>query len=186
MSIIEDGKGSGRKMSVSSTQRANVSAKAAFRAFYLSRDDGLAFNAVYDGMTAAAGDVVAYLKNDSSTRNIFIQRIEFHSAVAVKWRVYSVSGTAASGETVTPSQLNLAKGIGSEGVAMAGDTAITGLTNLAQIGVHRSTAGDVTEKLYGGALILGPGDAIAVEYDTGTAGICDVEIWFWHEDLGAS
>jgi hypothetical protein len=39
---------------------------------------------------------------------------------------------------------------------------------------------------YEDALILGPGKAIAVEYDTGTTGICEIDLFFHYEDLGFS
>lgn len=186
MAFIEDGKGSGRKASVSSVQRLNVSAKTAPRYFYASRDFGLAYNAVYDGITAAANDYTAYLKNTSSTRNLFINHIEFHSVEAVKWKIWTVTGTAAAGEAVTPTPFNVSKSITAEATAMAGDTAITGLTTVAQIGSHRTEATSEAGMHFEGALILGPGDAVAVEYDTGTTGICSHDIFFWFEDIGAS
>jgi len=186
MATIEDGKGKNGKMSVSTTQRGNVSAKTAPRKFYASRDDGLAYNAVYDPMTMAAGEYSAYLKNTSSTRNLFVSQIEFHSVESVKWKIWSVSGTAASGTAVVPTELNLSKGIAAEAVAMHGDTAITGLTTIVQVGSHRSQALSDSGMNFEGALILGPGDAIAIEYDTGTAGICSHDIFMWFEDLGAS
>jgi len=186
MALIEDGKGSGKKMSVSTTQRGNVSAKTAPRMYYASRDVGLAYNAVYDPMTMAAGEYSAYVKNSSSTRNLFISEIEFHSVENVKWKIWSVSGTAAAGTTVTPTELNLSKGIAAEAVCMHGDTAITGLTTIAQVGSHRSQALSDSGMNFQGSLILGPGDAIAIEYDTGTGGICSHDIFFWFEDLGAS
>lgn len=181
---IEDGKGSGRQASVSSVQRLNVSAKTQGRIFYASRDFGLAYNAVYDDITAASGDIVAYLKNTSSTRNLFVTHMEFHSVENVKWKIFSVSGTAASGATVIPSTLNLSSGIAAEAEAMSGDTAITGLTTLTQIGTHRSQALGDSEMHYDGALMLGPGDAIAIEYDTGTTGLCSVDVHFFFEGIG--
>ena len=183
---IEDGKGSGRQASVSSVQRLNVSSKTQPRIFYASRDFGLAFNAVYDGITCAAGDYSAYLKNTSTTRNLFISTVEFHSVESVKWKIWQVTGTAASGETVEPTELNLSKGITAEAIAMAGDTAITGLTAAAQVGSHRSPALGDSEMDFQGALILGPGDAIAIEYDTGTTGLCSHDLYFWYEEIGAS
>jgi len=183
---IEDGKGKSGDASVSSVQRLNVSSKNAERFFYASRDFGQAFNAVFDNETVAAGEYSAYLTNTSTTRNLFINHIEFHSAENVKWKVWEVSGTAASGESVTPSNFNLASGQPAEATAMAGDTAITGLTQLKQLGSHRSEAGGESEMHYAGALMLGPGKAIAVEYDSGTTGICSHDIFFWYEDIGAS
>ncbi|MGL1886308.1 MAG: hypothetical protein OCD76_07315 [Reichenbachiella sp.] len=187
MSIrIGDGKGKNGDCSVSAVQRLNVSAKTAPRHFYASRDFGLAFNAVYDNETVAAGEYSMYLKNDSSTRNMFIGVIEFHAVNAIKWKLWEVTGTAAAGEVVTPANLNLASGIPAEATAMAGDTAITGLTAGKQIGSHRSEALADSEMHFEGALVLGPGKAIAIEYDTGTTGLCSHDIFFWYEDIGAA
>ena len=104
---IEDGGGKNGDMTVSSTQRGNVSAKTRDRMFYASRDDGLAYTGVFDPVTAAAGDYVAYLKNTSSTRNMFITDISFGGVENILWRIWAVTGTAASGETVTPTPMNL-------------------------------------------------------------------------------
>jgi len=186
MAKIEDGKGKNGDMSVSASQRGNVSAKTAPRIMYAARDDGLAFNAVYDGITAAAGDYTAYLKNTSSTRNLFVKHVEFHAAEAVKWKLWSVTGTAAAGESVTPSPLNLSKSIPAEATAMAGNTSITGLTTVLHLGAHRTPATDSSEMHFDGALILGPGDAIAIEYDSGTSGLCSHDIFFHYEDIGFS
>ena len=105
---IEDGKGKNGDCSVSSVQRLNVSAKSIGRSFYASRDFGQTFNTVYDDVAAAPGDYTAYLKNTSPTRNLYVRSIEFHSVENVKWKVWSVTGTAAAGALVTPSNLNLA------------------------------------------------------------------------------
>jgi len=183
---IEDGKGKNGTASVSAVQRLNVSSKTQGRSFYASRDFGQAFNAVYDNITAAAGDYTAYLKNSSPTRNLFVRSIEFHSVENVKWKVWSVTGTAASGAVVVPSNINLASGLSAEAITMSGDTPITGLTSIQQIGSHRSQAFGDSEMHYDGALILGPGDAIAVEYDAGTTGLCSHDLFFWYETIGAT
>ena len=69
---------------------------------------------------------------------------------------------------------------------MSGDTAITGLTTRSQIGSHRSEALGDSEMYYDGALVLGPGDAIAIEYDSGVAGLCSHDLFFWYETIGAT
>ena len=186
MAKIEDGKGKNGDASVSTTQRLNVSAKIRDRTFYASRDDGLSFTAVYDGIAAAAGEYVAYLKNISATRNLFIRDIKLGGAEAIKWRIWSATGTAAAGEAVVPSQMNLSKNLMAEANAMAGNVAITGLTAGEQLGVHRSVANGEVPALAHGATILGPNDALVIEYESGTAGECSIEIHFHYEDLGAS
>ena len=187
MALIEDGKGSGKKMSVSSTQRGNVSAKTSPRMYYSSRDDGLAYNAVYECTAVTTGDYSAYLKNTSSTRNLFISEIEFHSLLATKWKIWSVSGTAAAGTAIIPTELNLSKGITAEATARQADSStLTGLTTIAQVGSHRNEATGDSGMNFQGSLILGPGDAIALECDVGVSGLVSHDIFFWFENIGAS
>ena len=183
---IEDGKGKNGDASVSSVQRLNVSAKTKNRLFYISRDDGLAFNAVMPSFSAAAGDVVYYLKNTSSSRNIMIDSMEFHSIEAVQWKVFQVSGTAAGGTAITPANINLGSGRGAEATVMGGGATITGLTNITQIGTHRTQATGEAGMDWSGGLILAPNTAIAVEYDTGTTGLCELDCLFHFETVGAS
>ena len=186
MSKIQDGKGKNGDMSVSVSQRGNVSSKTARRKYYVSRDDGRVYNAVFDPVNAAAGDYTAYLKNTSSSRNLYVSVIEFHSVEATEWRLWAVSGTAAAGELVTPTNLNLSKSIPAEAIAMAGNVPITGLTNIAQIGSHRSPVLGDSDMDFEGALILGPSDAIAVELQSGTTGDVSHDLFFWFETIGAT
>ena len=165
---LQDGGGSGRLATVSSFFRLNVSAKTNPRIFYSSRDEGKAFNAISTDASAVAGDIVFYLKNDSTTDNLYIKHLEFHSVNAAVWKVFQVTGTAAGGSVINSSNLNL----GSANVAEAtsrGDGAVTGLTNVKQIGTHR---------------ILAPNSAIAVEYDSGTTGAAEIDCFFHYETIG--
>lgn len=183
--IIEDGKGSGKSASVSSVQRLNVSAKINPRIFYISRDDGQAYSASMSGFSADAGEFVFYLKNTSSTRNMFISQITVSALQAVLWKLWSVTGTAAAGTSITPTNLNLSSGLIAESISMGGGAAITGLTEDGILIPFRSTATASMNGSFVDALILGPGKAIAVEYDTGTTGICDVNVMFHYENLQA-
>ena len=178
---IDDGKGRGYVASVSDDNRVNTSSQINPRIFYISRDDGLAFNAISVDSSAAAGDLIHYLKNTSSDRLMYIYRIEFHGVNAALWKIWQVTGTG-SGTTITPSNLNLTSGISAEATCL-GNGAVTGLTTGKQLGVHRSTANGEGEMVYFDALILGPGDAIAVEYDTGTTGAAEVDVFFHYEDI---
>lgn len=187
MAFIEDGKGSGRKCSVSSVQRLNVSSKTQPRIFYASRDSGLAYNMVTESASTAAGVYTLYIKNSSTTANMFVSVLEFHSANDTKWKIWQVSGTAAGGTSNVPAELNLSKSIPADVVAMDNSGgAITGLTNVQQIGSHRNQANGDSGMDFQGALILGPNDAIAVEMDTGTTGVTSHDLYFWFESIGAS
>ena len=107
---IEDGKGKNGDCSVSTAQRLNVSAKTRDRMFYISRDDEQAFNAVMPTFNGVAGNYVFYLKNTSSTKNLFLHSLEYHSVENVQWKVWNVTGTAAAGTAITPTNLNLGSG----------------------------------------------------------------------------
>lgn len=183
---IEDGKGKNGDMSVSATQRGNVSAKTAPRVFYSARDDGLAYSAIYESITAAAGDYIAYIKNTSSTRNMFIGDITLGGVEAIKWKMFFCTGTAAAGESVTATPMNNSKAIPAEATCMAGDTTITGLATTGQVSNHRNAALSSVEEHFDGSLVLGPGDAMVIEYDAGTSGVCEVDIHFHYETIGAT
>ena len=182
--VIKDGKGKNGAASVSVVQRLNVSAKTNPRTFYISRDDGLAFNYTSKVASAVAGDMVAYIKNTSTTRNLFIKTFEMHAANDAEWTIYSCTGTAA-GTEVTPANLNLGSGLPSETLAF-GDAAVTGLTTDRRVGLHRTSAGSGDEMRYEDALILPPNTAICVEYTAGTTGTAEVDIHYHFENIGAS
>lgn len=183
---IEDGKGKNGDMSVSASQRGNVSAKTNPRIFYVSRDDQKSYNAIMPGYSATAGNYVFYMRNDSTFDNLFVQHIEFHSVQAVLWKIWEVSGTAAGGTVISPANLNLASGLTSETTCMGGGANITGLTTVKQIGTHRTDTNGHAEMRYQDSLILGPNKAIAVEYDTGTTGLCEIDCFYHFEPIGFS
>ena len=183
---IEDGKGKNGDCSVSAVQRLNVSAKTRDRLFYISRDDEQAYNAVMPSFSAAAGEYVFYIKNISSSRNLYMHSLEYHSVQAVHWKVHSCTGTAAGGTVITPSNLNLGSGRSAEATCMGGTATITGLTLTAQIGTHRTEALGESGMNFGNGLILAPNTAIVVEYDSGTTGLCEIDCIFHFETIGAT
>ena len=183
---IEDGKGKNGDMSVSASQRGNVSAKTRDRLFYVSRDDELSFNAVMPTFNGAAGNYVYYIKNTSSDKNMFIHTIEYHSVEAVHWKVWQVTGTAAAGTAITATNLNLGSGRIAEATIMGGGSTITGLTLGNQVGTHRTQATGEAGMDWGEGLILAPNTAIMVEYDTGTTGLCEIDCIFHFEGVDFS
>ena len=183
---IEDGKGKNGDCSVSAAQRLNVSSKTRSRLFYISRDDEQAFNAVMPSFSAAAGEYVFYLKNSSSSKNLFVHSLEYHSVQAVHWKVWQCTGTAAAGTVITASNLNLGSGRTAEAICMGGAATLTGLTLGNQIGTHRTQALGDSDMNFGEGLILAPNTAIVVEYDTGTTGLCEIDCIFHFEPIGFS
>jgi hypothetical protein len=184
MSIIEikDGTGSGQKVKVKDF-RLDTSARTNPRSYYVSRDTKQVYNATSDVPSAAAGDYVLYIKNTSSTKNLFVGGIEYHSTQAVQWRVWKVTGTPGGASDIGSRNLNL----GSANIAEAdiyGDLAVTGLTiDGRPIGVHRTDTNGEAGMEFGDALILTPQTAIAVEYHAGTTGQCEIDCFFYFEDI---
>ena len=180
---IDDGRGRGLSASVSEDNRLNVSSKSAPRPFYVSRDSGLSFSVSSIDAAAAADDVILYLKNTSSTRNIFLGSVHVSAVEAVLWKLWRVTGTAAGSTALTPTNLNASAGISAE-ATVRGNGAVTGLTlsELIHVTRHDTNSKDTMGLL--GALILGPNDAIGVEYDTGTGGIAEVTVEFHYETVG--
>lgn len=178
---IGDGRGRGLTASVSEANRLNVSAKTADRIYYVSRDDKLSFISTSVIASAAAGNYIYYIKNTSSTRNLFIFEMHLSSANAALWKVSKVTGTAA-GTGITPINMNTGSGITAE-TASFGNAAVTGLTETAVIHPARNPADGSSDVGFGGALILTPNEAVAVEYDTGTTGGAEVTTEFWFERI---
>lgn len=183
MATIDDGGGVNGKAGVDSEQRLETSGSDAPRDFHASRKHGLAFSAIYATMTVVAGEDVAYLKNTSSTLNMHIGEVTVSGVPEGKWWVKHVTGVAAAGTAVVPVNVNLSKGIPADATAMSGDTAITGLTDVNNITILRHVANDQASEDFDGGLILGPGDAIALEYNTGAGGLVDADIHFHYEAI---
>ena len=136
------------------------------------------FNAVMPSFSASNGEYVLYVKNTHPTLLLHIESIEYHSVEAAHWKVWHVTGTAAGATIITPSLLNLDGNRIADATVMGGAAAITGLTTVAQIGTHRTTALSEAGMNFGDALFLGNSQAIAVEYDTGTTGLCEIDCIF--------
>ncbi len=183
--LIDDGKGRGRVASVSEDHRLNSSAKTNPRIYYVSRDNGLAFILTSVDADAVAGDYILYLKNTSATRNIYIKRVAFGAVNAAMWKSWVVTGTAAGSSALSPTNINLTSGRTADATCR-GNGAVSGLTATSLLDVHRTVAAEHDHSQWEDALILGTGDAIAIEYDTGTTGLAECSIEFHFEEIGGN
>jgi len=177
MSIIEDGKGRGSSMSVSSSNRGNVSAKSNPRSYYVSREDGQFFT-WYSSYSATSGDYVIYIKNNSQSTNLVISRMMFGGANAGKYSVEIVSGTAA-GTAIEGAHFNRSKVREADSTSF-GNAAVTGLSTEDTLGAMRLMAGQTGSGSSSNALILGVTSAIAIKY-IGSAGDVDITIFGYFE-----
>jgi hypothetical protein len=179
--IVDNGKGTGNGMSVSADNRADISARSNPRIYYISRDKERAYTWFFEDDDAAAGDYVAYLQNNDSNRTLVIDDIIISTEFAATIKAHVVTGTASGGASITPTNLNLSSTKSALATAR-GTGAISGLTSSGVFDALRLSANDTVELKIGDALQLGNNDAIAIEYDTGTTGDCEVTILGYFED----
>ncbi len=171
--FTSDRTGSLEKMQ-GSDGRSNVSSRSDSRSYYNSRDQGQAYSVVFDFQSAAAGEFGAYFQNTSTTGKIFVvDSIGVNSVEASRIKLWFVTGTAAAGTSLVPTNLNKSSGNAATATAMEGASAATGITGLTTDGlvdfIHVTATGHEEFRL-SDRLRLGQNDAIAVEYDEGTAG----------------
>lgn len=157
-----------------SDNRVNVSSRADDRAYYNSRDEGQTYSIVFDFQSATAGEFAAYFKNDSTIGKSFvIAGVGFNSVEASRIKLHFVTGTAAGGTLLTPTNLNGSSSNSATSTAMEGGSAATGITGLTSSGLIDFAYAQATghqEFRLRDRLRLGQNDAIAVEYDEGTTG----------------
>ncbi len=153
----------------------------------ISREEQRSFNVVFSGPTMTDGQYVAYIKNTSTTRNmhIWLTRCGAEGTAPIIWKIHSVTGTAANGVAVTPINLNLSSGLTAEATTIGdqGGTAISGLTSEGVVAQFRHANQASFDVPFHGTLILGPGNAIAVEADDGSVTASEVLIRFYYEDI---
>ena len=152
--------------------RANVSSRSNSRVYYNSRDERQTYAVPYDHESAAAGEFSVYLENTSSTKEMVISRASFNSVEFARVKLWFVTGTAAGGTLITPTNLN--KGSSNDADALvrqaaAGD-AITGLTTQGLIDHEFVSATGHGEFSINDTVRLGQNDAIVIEYDEGVTG----------------
>jgi hypothetical protein len=171
---IEDGKGSGIRAGITSQNRLEVQSESNTQIHFSSLLDGLAFSWHSEDDDAAAGDFIMYIKNTSTTKLLVIDDIVCGTENASTLKLHRVTGTA-SGSSITGSNLNFQSGNTADATAI-GSGAVSGLTSSSIIETIRLSANSTEKFTVRDALILGTGDAIAIEYDTGTTGDGEITV----------
>jgi len=154
--------------------RLNVSSRSDGRPYYNSRDEEQCYTVAFDFQSAAAGEFGVYWKNtNSSGKDLVISSVGINSVEASRIKLWFVSGTAAGGTTLVPTNLNRHSSNAATATAMEGGSAATGITGLtgeALIDFAYCTATGHEEFRLSDRIRLGQNDAIAIEYDEGTTG----------------
>ena len=163
-----------------SDTRLNVSSRSDDRSFYISRDEGQYYVLRIEDDDAVANDLIAYLRNDSSTKSVFIRDIHISAENACTIKFAYGNATAATGSAVTPVNLNRASSNAAD-ITAFGDGAVGGVNASTFFSTIRVAAGETVE--YDVSLILGQNDNIVVEYDTGTTGDIEIDIFFYLDTL---
>ena len=165
-----------------SDARFNVSSRSNSRSFYVSRDDGQAYVLHIKDADAADGDLIAYLRNDSKTKRLYIQDIHISSPVACKFIASFGDAVAATGTSVTPVNLNKSSSNDAD-VTAFGNAAVGGVgasTDFASLRIGASGTGELEFKQ---GLILGQNDNIVIESDfiTNSPDLIEIDIYFFIE-----
>jgi len=152
--------------------RANVSSRSDSRGYYVSRDRQLAFSACFSHPTSAAGQYSFYFKNTSSTKDFVVSTIGLNSDLGAQIKLWRVSGTAANGVTLTPTNENLSSSVTADATCLedGAGTAISGLTNENLLDYALIPVDGVRELLADDRVRLSQNEAIAIEVDAVTSG----------------
>jgi len=165
--------------------RMNVSSRQDSRMYYNSRDRKQAYSFVYNFDLAENNEVAAYLQNTSSDgKEIVIEHIGVNSDSAIRIEADFVTGTAAGGTTVTPTNLNRTSSNAANASAMEGgsaSTGVTGLTVAAKIDRTSVAADGHQEFELKDSVRLGQNDAIAITVIEGTTADTFGVIYFYFE-----
>lgn len=178
--VIEDGAGGASKAKVDDENALVTNSRVIPRATFVSEDKGDAYAWTSTDATSAAEESIS-IQNTSTSQNLHIEKVIFAGVQATVHAVLLVTGGTPAGTPITG--VNLNKGSSNTAAATAfGDAAVTG-----------SVVGDIIAQAYhvalgsvqiefGGEVILGQDDTIAVRTVAGTDGIVYVTIIGYYDN----
>jgi len=163
MAIIQDGGGKNPALQIDPDGRARVEAKTNDRSFFISEEEGQSYVLISTSLVLAVGEYGAYWQNTSTDKNLHIKDVTVNSFQAGEFEISTVTGTAAGGVALTPSNLNRTSANDADATAR-GNGSITSLTH--QTLYYKNHIGKFGhhDEDFEGALILGQNDAIAVKW----------------------
>jgi len=155
-----------------SDSRLNTSSRSDARSYYNSRDQEQAYTMPFDASLASTL-VIAYWKNTSTTNDLVISSIDVHPDAIAEVQLYFVTGTAADGTSVTPTNLNKSssKDAASTSLESNAATEISGLTKDGLIDMLRVGAQEHGDFNLGDRVRLGQNDAIALYFGSTTTNV---------------
>ena len=183
MSVLEDGKGSGKKAAVTSDNRLDVTAKTESRIYYESRDNQKAFSVYgksnFVGITDAN---ILYMKYTGDV-DLHIKEIMFASnSPDAKIEVYFDPTGVSGGTTVLPLNMNRGSALTSETTCLNGAADLTGTVTTANEMFDVRLNNSSFNKDFHSALILSKNTNIFILGSVATAGDkIRVMVYFYEE-----
>jgi hypothetical protein len=181
--IIEDGTGSGHKAKVNDEYELETRAQTTGRAEWENHNHERAY-AMYFSQAAAnsgANECLGYIKNTADL-DLVIDEISIHATAADTIYVSKVTGTAAGGSSITPTNANVGSGLTATVTTMQ-HTAITGLTDGGRLMNFYLAANGFVVREPKATIIIKKNSAIAIYTTTNQANTLKVNIWFHFEDI---
>ena len=171
--IINDGSGTGRAARVTEDNRLQVMSNVASRIYFNSRDYQESYSIVCADSGPTAAEYTLYIGNTNQTHDLVIGEFWTYATDAdVQWKLAHVTGTAAGAALIVPVNCNLTSSKVATAIVRGGThLGVTGLTPVNVIWQWRNGAVNTTIILTTSDLLrVGPGQAVAIEYDAGTGG----------------
>jgi hypothetical protein len=163
--IIEDGTGKGYSAQVDDQNLLNT--RAVTKTELVSQSEiGLAYSWSNISYSYTAGDTILLIRNDNPLLDLFIDNIFIQGAVATEVVIHCPTIVfTPTGTTVTGINMNRKSGTTSLSTAKANETANT-QGDVVFRGAIAAAPADPYLIALGGALILGNGQSVGVDYTT--------------------
>ena len=176
MSIIRDGSGTGRSLTITDENKALVSATTISRDSFINTNYQKVWSLPFEAVDPAGADDYFFYMTNTGAVNLRITDIRLHSTVVGVAKVMGVSGTPSYASATAVSPAN--RSIGSSRLPPATvnvDANITGLTSLGTI-FHMvcDTAGKTLHLRTSANIIIPPGQALALQWGAATGAITGV------------
>ena len=176
-----DGTGAGNLAHVNAGNRLTVDAVTESQIERHSEGSGSAAY-WYSTYSASNGEEILYIQNTEGTQNLHITDIYMQSTVLSLWTLFEVtSATAAGGTASVYVNPNLSSGVIKQHNSFGGASVTGSLAGTTIFAGSIDEVARVEHHNFGGAIILGNSDAIAVSLVTAGVVHCQVH-GYWNID----
>ncbi len=175
---IDDG-GKNGPVTVSNTNRLDVSSRTADRTYYESRDEGQVYTVSIEDAGAVADEETVWLENLSTISDMIIDNITIGSVALSTWRVkYVTFTTTPTGTVVTATNLNRSSSNVAAALCRGGAAGVANLIDGPTLSFINVAAGGQTTWDTKEALRLGQNDQIAIECETAGDALITIEFHY--------